>query len=65
MKVEFRDGEKEIPDYLADLMAGIETYRLTLREAIDEANAQMLGRYVTKLGQEAVDDHMRDLEQTR
>lgn len=40
-QVEFRDGFKEIPDYLADLMTGMETYRMTVSEAIDSVNKKL------------------------
>jgi hypothetical protein len=62
VKVEFRDGEREVPDYLADLMSGIETYRLTLDEAIREANRQALARHVDKAMDEIITQHMARLE---
>jgi len=62
MKVEFRDGEKEIPDYLADMMSGIDTYKLTLDESIQEANKRMLQRHVSDGLQRVVDEHLSNLE---
>ena len=62
MKVEFRDGEREIPDHLAEMMFGIETYRLTVDEAIREANKKMLDRHVSTVMDKIVDDHMANLE---
>lgn len=60
MKLEFRDGDHEIPDYLADLMAGMDTYRLTVEEAIKEANDRMLKRHLEKAFDEVIDSHMRN-----
>lgn len=40
-EVEFRDGFREIPDYLADMMAGLETHTMTMDEAIAEANRKL------------------------
>jgi hypothetical protein len=62
VKVEFRDGEKEIPDYLADMMRGIETYRLTLDEAIQEANRQALSRHINQAADKIVSEHLATLE---
>jgi len=62
MKVEFRDGEKEVPDYLADMMSGIDTYKLTLDESIQEANKRMLQRHVSDGLQRVVDEHLSNLE---
>ena len=61
MKVEFRDGEKEIPDYLGEMMSGIETYKLTMDEAIREANKRMLDRHVSRAFDQIVDRHMTEL----
>lgn len=36
--MEFRDGPREVPDHLAFLLRGMDTYRLTYLEAIQKAN---------------------------
>jgi len=40
VEMEFRDGKRHIPVYLASLMSGIETYRLSYEEAIQAGNRQ-------------------------
>jgi hypothetical protein len=45
-EVEFRDGIREIPDYMADMMSGIETFKMTYEEAIKAANAAVERRFI-------------------
>ena len=45
------------------MMSGIETYRLTLDEAIQEANRQAMARHVDKAYDEIISQHMANLEQ--
>lgn len=47
-EVEFRTGKQEIPDHLADLMAGLETQRMTYEEAVDAANRKLVDTHVDK-----------------
>jgi len=37
-EVEFRDGPQMMPAYLADMMAGMPTFKMTKEEAISAAN---------------------------
>ena len=37
-EIEFRDGPREIPDHLAEMMYGIDTFTMTMDEAIQAAN---------------------------
>jgi len=39
-EMEFRDGKRFVPEYIAVLMGGIETYRMTYEEAIQAGNKQ-------------------------
>lgn len=48
MEVEFRTGKREIPEYLADMMQGIETIRMTYKEAVAAANAKVLSTHVDR-----------------
>lgn len=59
-KLEFRDGEREVPDYLADMMVGIETYKLTVDEAIREANRQAENRHLQKAFDDVIAQHIRN-----
>jgi hypothetical protein len=40
VEMEFRDGKRFVPAYLATLMGGIETYRFSYEEAIQAGNKQ-------------------------
>ena len=57
MEKTFRDGKREVPDHLAEIMAGIETFRFTFPEAIDEANRRQMGDYLQKAQNQAMRDH--------
>lgn len=57
MEKTFRDGKREVPEHLAEMMAGMETFRLTFSEAIDEANRRQMGDYLNKSQTEAMRDH--------
>ena len=41
MQVEFRTGMREVPDYLAKLMGGLETWTMTFEEAVKKANNKL------------------------
>lgn len=56
-KVEFRDGVREIPDYLADLMTEFETYQLTADEAIAQVNKNLERKVLTNAYDSVVKDH--------
>ena len=38
----FRDGKREIPDYMHDMMQGLETHKLTYKQALVEMNSKAL-----------------------
>lgn len=61
MKLQFRDGEREVLDYLADLMAGFETYRMTYDEAVAKANADAVNTKVQKAMDKIIQDHFKNL----
>jgi len=58
--VEFRDGPREIPDHLADMMRGIQTTRLTLDEATDAANKQLERNVIDRVADTVIRNHGRD-----
>lgn len=47
-KVEFRDGIQDVPEHVAAILKGIETYQLTYDEAIAQANARMINNHVDR-----------------
>jgi len=56
-EVEFRDGFKEIPDYLADLMTSIDTQTMTVQEAIAAVNMKLERDQFSKVHNELVKSH--------
>jgi hypothetical protein len=56
-EVEFRDGFREVPDYLADLMVGMETYRMTVDEAIVAVNKKLERNVLEKAHNDIVKSH--------
>ena len=57
--VEFRTGEEEIPDHLAELMRGIETFTMTYDEAIKAMNAKMERDLISKQYDAVISGHVR------
>lgn len=58
---EFRDGKRLVPDYIATLLAGIETHRLTYEEAIDAANRKAEADFVNAQQDRILAAHFREL----
>jgi hypothetical protein len=54
----FRDGKREIPDYMDDLMRGIETERLTYEESIVAMNRAMVGQHINRAMDRLTAGHM-------
>jgi len=59
-EVEFRDGIKNIPDHLADMMAGLDTHKLTLTEATQIANDKFVGERFFKARQNLITAHFKE-----
>ena len=60
VEVEFRDGKRLVPEYLASAMDGLETYRMTYREAIEEGNRQMQRNVVNRAFDKTIIGHFRN-----
>jgi len=58
--VSFRDGERMIPDHLADLMDEIETRTLTYQQAVDRANWKMAQDHISRAQASIIQDHLRN-----
>ena len=56
-EVEFRDGPQMIPAYLADLMAGLPTFKMTKEEAVDAANKKQLRNAASSAYDAAIKTH--------
>ena len=56
-QVEFRTGKREVPDYMAELMYGIPTHRMTYDEAVAAMNRKMVGDHIGRAVDRIIDDH--------
>lgn len=61
MELEFRDGKRVVPDYIAALLAGVETFRLTYEEAIDTANKKSEADFINAQQDRILAAHFREL----
>lgn len=60
MKLEFRDGSREVPEHLANLMTGLETYRLTYPEALKLINNSLLSNWLNGKQDDVLRRHFRE-----
>lgn len=58
-QLEFRDGTREVPDHLADMMTGLQTFTLTFEEAQTEANKRLTRDRLNQIGDKVVSDHLK------
>lgn len=59
--LEFRDGSREVPDYLEPILRGLETFRMTYEEALREANRKMLADHINAQHDRIVSAHLREV----
>jgi len=59
-KLLFRDGEREVPDHLADLMESFETRAMTYDQAVERANWKMTNDYLNKAQSSIVQGHLTE-----
>lgn len=55
----FRDGPREVPEHVGNMLKGIEIHRLTYSEAIAEANLKAQNEYVSKTINSMIANHFR------
>lgn len=58
-KIEFRDGPKEVPDHIAEMIAVFDTYKMTYDEAMRKANNRMAADYLNKAQQSVISAHFK------
>ena len=58
---EFRDGKRLVPDYIAALLFGIETHRLTYEEAITAANQKVESDFLNAQQDRILAAHFKEL----
>ena len=59
-KLDFRDGPREVPDHIRDLMAGIDTETLTYDQAIARMNQNLEKGVIDRAADAIVRQHGRD-----
>jgi len=56
----FRDGTREIPDYMHDMMQGLETHKMTYAEALIEMNKKPLRNFLNRTVERTVSRHFAE-----
>ena len=59
-EIEFRDGKRSVPEYLADLMAGLDTIRFTYDEAVARVNNSLAADHANRAVDRIVQSHFKD-----
>ena len=59
VELEFRDGARLVPVYLADMMNNIETFRYTFEEARSLANNRPASDYLNGVQRQLIGDTFR------
>lgn len=59
LEVEFRDGVRLVPEYLAAIMGRLETHRMTYAEAVTAANRQMEADHLNKVEADFIAAHFK------
>ena len=57
MRVVFRDGEREVPDHLAELMGGLNTISMTYEQAVKEADTTLIRRHLDTVQDGVIREH--------
>jgi hypothetical protein len=60
-EVEFRDGTRMVPNYLASILVGIETHRMAYEEAIQTANRRLEADNINAQQDKILAAHFREL----
>jgi len=55
----FRDGPREVIDYLADMMSTIETYRMTYEEALSIVNNSFMNDHLKQAQTKLITEHFK------
>jgi hypothetical protein len=64
-EVEFRNGPRLVPDHVAAMMNGLETYKMTYEEAMKLANGSLLRTRLNNAQSAAVKQHFTEGERWR
>ena len=58
--VEFRDGEKDVPDHVAVLMKGMRTWEMTYEQARERMNYNLLRQRLDIAQRDMIRQHFKD-----
>jgi hypothetical protein len=56
-EVEFRTGKRVIPDYMAELMAGIQTHKMTYDQAVAAMNKKLESNVIDRASDQIINEH--------
>jgi hypothetical protein len=57
--LEFRDGDRDLPDHLAVLMKGMRTWELTFQEAKDRMHQNMTHQALVTAQRDLINSHFK------
>lgn len=58
-ELKFRDGNRYVPDHIEDMLAGVETWKYTYQQAMDNANQRMLQDKLALAQRELIRSHFK------
>jgi hypothetical protein len=58
-RLEFRDGVRDVPEHVAGMMNGMETWRFPYEEALRVAEQRILADRLNKVQQDIIRDSLR------
>lgn len=58
-EVEFRDGKREVPEHLADIMASLQTHTMTYEQAVEKANWKLAQDHIEKVYDGIIQSHFQ------
>ncbi len=58
--MQFRDGERQVPAYLAAIMSGIDTYRYTFDQAVELGNRNLEASFLNAQQDRVLAAHFRE-----
>lgn len=56
----FRDGKREIPDYMHDMMQGLQTHKMTYEQAVKAMNQKGLSDFLNRTVDRTVMRHFAE-----
>ena len=56
----FRDGKREIPDYMHDMMQGLQTHKMTYEEALAAMNQKALKDHLNTTVDRVISRHFAE-----